>query len=532
MGYTLATPMARLIPSPPGGAPPNPFEQLVLDTYKQKLPRTYQLLPNFVLKQGNRNACEMDIVVLAPHAIYVVECKEWYGHLTGDDWEWLLNERHAFGRPMDLPDKKSKILKSFLGAVAQRVKVEPIYVLPDDTRISVTGGWQQNCLTLEKSLRFLQDPGKIGVSRANILPDHPTFVNRIQGNWGKRLQAARKKVGSYNLGELLHEDDNNGVTIKTYVAHHALITDNNQYRVRIWNLSPQLSQTEYQERLNIIRRPSEAIAQIGFHPGLLRVLQFDELPNEFGFYEVTEWSEFGTLHGYLKNTSRPQLTLRERLEIAAGVASALVAVHSKNVVHRNICPETILLGFDLQPRLTDFDRAYIQRGSAKTVFAQTKPRNPTYLPPELKDLDDYDFSYKSDMYCFGVLLYELLTGNPPFQSPQAAIDANGVPPSLPSDIRGSVPPEIDQLVLDLLRVDDFNARPTAHAALNILNQVLAGTTEVSLPDIEFTPAEPEPLSFAMVVCSVVTTKLNVASERVTFRPSTKCSTWNRASITR
>jgi serine/threonine protein kinase len=356
----------------------------------------------------------MDIVVLAAHAIYVVECKEWYGHLTGDDWEWLLNDRHAFGKPMDLPDIKCKVLKTFLGAGARQVKVAPIYVVPDATRISVTGGWQQHCLTLEKSLRFLQDPAKIGVSGANILSDHPTFVHIIQGQWGKRLQAARKKVGSYNLGELLREDENNGVTIKTYVAHHALITDKNQYRVRIWNLSPQLSQIEYQERLNIIRRPSEAIAQIGFHPGLLHVLQFDELPNEFGFYEVTEWSEFGTLHGYLKNTSRPQLTLRERLEIAAGVASALVAAHSKNVVHRNICPETILLGFDLQPRLTDFDRAYIQRGSARTVFAQTKPRNPTYLPPELKDLDDYDFSYKSDMYCFGVLLYELLTGNPPF----------------------------------------------------------------------------------------------------------------------
>jgi serine/threonine protein kinase len=50
-------------------------------------------------------------------------------------------------------------------------------------------------------------------------------------------------------------------------------------------------------------------------------------------------------------------------------------------------------------------------------------------------------------------------------------------------------------VLELLRVDDFNARPTAQATLDILNQVLAGTTEVSLPNTESTQ-EPEPLSFA------------------------------------
>jgi hypothetical protein len=81
---------------------------------------------------------------------------------------------------------------------------------------------------------------------------------------------------------------------------------------------PQLSEAEYKERLNVIRRPTEALAQIASHPNLLRVLQFDELPSgESGFYEVTEWSEFGTLHGYLNNAS-PQLTVRERLEIAAG----------------------------------------------------------------------------------------------------------------------------------------------------------------------------------------------------------------------
>jgi serine/threonine protein kinase len=98
------------------------------------------------------------------------------------------------------------------------------------------------------------------------------------------------------------------------------------------------------------------------------------------------------------------------------------------------------------------------------------------------------------MYCFGVLLYELLVGNPPFAKSEEAIAASGVPPQLPSDVRGNVPPEIDQLVLDLLRVDDFNARPMAQDALDMLNQVLQGTTAVSIPSTESTQ-EPEPISF-------------------------------------
>lgn len=134
--------MARLIDSPPGGTQPNKFEQLVLETFQRQLPKQYYLLPNFILKQGaGRNAYEMDIVVLAAHAIYVVECKEWYGRLTGDDWEWLLNDRHAFGKPMDLPEIKSKVLKSFLGAPAKQAQVSPSmsYPMPPASKLAAAG---------------------------------------------------------------------------------------------------------------------------------------------------------------------------------------------------------------------------------------------------------------------------------------------------------------------------------------------------------------------------------------------------------
>ena len=67
-------------------------------------------------------------------------------------------------------------------------------------------------------------------------------------------------------------------------------------------------------------RPTEAVLKIGQHPNLLRVLQFDFIDEDFEFFEVTEWSEYGTLHGYLANKDRGELTIRERLEIAEGVA--------------------------------------------------------------------------------------------------------------------------------------------------------------------------------------------------------------------
>ena len=127
-------------------------------------------------------------------------------------------------------------------------------------------------------------------------------------------------------------------------------------------------------------RPTEAVLKIGPHPNLLRVLQFEFVDDDNEFFEVTEWSEFGTLHGYLTNKDRGELTLRERLEIAEGVAAALEAVHAHDVVHRNLSPETIQIGFDRKPRVTDFDRAYID--SKHTVFRceQFTPRQPCIHP--------------------------------------------------------------------------------------------------------------------------------------------------------
>jgi serine/threonine protein kinase/lipoprotein NlpI len=482
--------MARLILSPPGGTPlsENAFEQLVIKTFLQSLPHDYQLLPNFILKPSpHQNALELDIVVMATHAIYVVECKEWRGCITGDDTEWLLNDRTPKPWPMNMTEYKCKVLKSFLRTAGQRFRVEPVLVVPDDTRIQLSGSWAGHCNTVSDAVSFLQNASKIGIHNADIRPQHQTFIHLIQGSWGQRLRGPRKKVSAYDLLEPLYQNQQEGLT--TYLARKSLISDPNLYRVRVWTFSSTLPEAELKERLNVIRRPTEAVAQIGSHPNLLRILQFDELPNEPGFFEVTEWSEFGTLHGYIRNSSRPQLTIRERLEIAAGIANALVVIHSKRIIHRNICPETILIDFDLQPHLTDFDRAYIKQDKAATVFAAIEPRNSAYVPPELSDPEDYDFTSTADMFCFGVLLYELLTGVVPFQDASEAVSKEGCPAKLPSGFEANISQEIDQLVLDLLRVDDFNARPPAHEVLSILRQVLSKATNA-----EPRPA-PEPLSF-------------------------------------
>jgi len=458
--------MAKLIHSPMGSGPQGLFEQAVVESLVKGLPDTYRVLPNFSIKQSGQPSLEYDVVLLAPHAIFVLEAKEWYGRLTGDDTEWLLNQQPK-KCPLWLTDLKCKVLKSHLGGVSGHVWIEPLLVIPSATQNLLSGNWATHVVGLDRIVGHLSDERRVRQPRP-IAGYHKAIQALLQGAWAARRKGTKPRYGGWEATELLFADDEGA----EYRAKRALVSDPTPYRIRTWRVSPYSNAEEREKILRVIRRPTEALAKIGRHPNLLPILAFDESSDDNEFYEVTEWSDFGTLHGYLKNSERAPLTVRERLEIAAGVASALETVHSHGLVHRNVCPRTILIGFDRQPRLIDFDRAFIEGGG--TVFERTKSRmgSLSYVPPELSDTTDYEFDFSADMYSFGVLLYELLGDEVPFDSPSAALAANGRPPKLLSEVREGIDAEIDSLVEGLLRVKDFHKRPSAADALKVLHKVL------------------------------------------------------------
>lgn len=478
--------MARVIYTPSGGGGPvGPFEALVLETLRNALPRAWGLAPNFQLKQRGHDALEYDIVLLAPHALFVIEAKEWYGRLTGDDQEWLLN--HTPKRcPMWTVNHKCKVLKSELGALANTAHVGPVLVVPDGATVTVGGSWSGSVVNLSDLARWLQDPRVVPSHRRDddLTPLLPAMESALQGKWAARQRQRRRRVGSYEIVETLFVTHDEAM----YVAKRAYIEgDPTRYRVRTWKIDPSGSHEEVEQRKAVVRRPTEAVARIGRHPNLLPVLQFDYIDEDHEFFEVTEWSEYGTLHGFLTNAERDRLTIRERLEIAEGVAAALEAVHAADIVHRNVCPATVLVGFDRKPRLTDFDRAWMDAG--RTVFADTESRgNKPYLPPELADVTNYDFDTTSDMYSFGVLLYQLLTDELPFAGPEEARAAGGCPKKLPSELRAGVDTAIDELTLDLLRTDNFKLRATASDALSRIRSVLGVTTGAGRKEPSLAPA--------------------------------------------
>ncbi len=475
--------MARLIHSPTGDGPQGGFERNVVESLVRDLPSNYRVLPNFSLKEKGQPSLEYDVVVIAPHAVFVVEAKEWYGRLSGDDTEWLLNQQPK-KCPLWLVDLKCKVLKSRLGGVAHHVWVEPLLVIPENTRIELGGNWASHVVGVKALASRILDVRMVRQPR-DITKFHQAIQDLLQGAWAARRRGKTRRYGGWEATELLSADEESA----EYRAKRALIEDSTLYRIRTWHLSPYLTEDERERRLSVIRRPTEALAKIGRHPNLLPVLAFDESPDDNEFYEVTEWSEYGTLHGFLKNAEREPLTLRERLEVGSGVASALEAVHAQGLVHRNLCPETIQIGFDRKPRLTDFDRAYIE--GTVTVFEPTNLRlkNRAYIAPELKDVSNYDCDSAADMYSFGALLYELLVDKVPFEDPEAALLAQGKPLLLPSDVRDGIDPEVDILIEQLLTPNDYQKRPSASDVVKALQRIVGSSNAVPSPSVS--PANEE-----------------------------------------
>jgi len=481
--------MARVIDTPSGGGFVGPFEPQVFELLKKELPGDYVIIPNFQIKQKDGSAFEYDLVVLAPHAIFVIEEKEWYGRLTGDDQEWLLNQTPK-KCPLWLTNTKCKVLKSELKALGNQIYVAPLLIVPDATNIALGGNWRTSVVPLNKASSWLKDVKQVGHRASDVKRNYQYIEKALLGRIAVRRREARRRVAGYEILETLYADDNTAEYIARRVHFES---DPSRFRVRTWRLerggTPQL----VEKRKAIIRRPTEAVAKIGRHPNLLPVLHFDFIEDENEFFEVTEWSEFGTLHGYLHNPDRDRLTLRERLEIAAGIASALHAVHSCDVVHRNVCPESIVIGFDRQPRLTDFDRAFIE-GNVSVYGETGARRNVAFVPPELEDLSTYDFDSSSDMYSFGAVLYFLLADEQAFQDAADARAKKGRPSKLPSEVRQGIDPRLDDVILALLRTEDFHTRPTAANVVGLLREILSlsASTSVDPPDLEVSSKQFEP----------------------------------------
>ncbi|MDX6606582.1 MAG: hypothetical protein QOD14_1122, partial [Solirubrobacterales bacterium] len=194
------------------------------------------------------------------------------------------------------------------------------------------------------------------------------------------------------------------------------------------------------------RREAEAMRKLGDHPQVVTVLDTgEEGGNPF---IVSRYMPGGDVTGLLAAAGGP-LEVTRAVEIASDVTRALEHAHARGIVHRDLKPANVWIDDDGHARLGDFGLATTE--ARARVSGGTLVGTVAYLPPE-QALSEAA-GPRSDLYSLGALLYEMLTGQPPFPGDDAVsiisqhLHADPVPPSRHNP---QVPEALDLVVLALL----------------------------------------------------------------------------------
>jgi serine/threonine-protein kinase PknK len=202
-------------------------------------------------------------------------------------------------------------------------------------------------------------------------------------------------IGRYTLQ---HELGSGGMGV-VYLAQDTL-TDT---KVAVKALKADVAQSEMIERF---KREGEALRELN-HPNIVKML--DAFEHEGQHYLVMEYVSGDDLSQRL---ARGRMPLEGIINLSIDLADALTRAHRLNIIHRDLKPANVLIGDDGVLRLTDFGVAHV--GSKERV-TETDAIIGTldYLPPEA--FDGRPFDARGDIWAFGVMLFEMLTGERPFK---------------------------------------------------------------------------------------------------------------------
>ncbi|MFI5866924.1 BREX system serine/threonine kinase PglW [Streptomyces sp. NPDC051546] len=444
-----------------------------LESIREKLPDSdpWRAWSNFTFTANTGHVREIDLLVIAPGGVCMIELKNWHGSLTSENGTWVQTtpngRRVPHGNPLHLVNKKAKELAGLLGQNGKRVWVaEAVCFTADDLRVRLPAHDENGVYSVTELVAMLNQPPRDERRRITAIDSREikTALERV----GVRPSDAKYKVGPY---ELDRKSFDSGPTWADYLARHSELPE--LARVRIY-LRERGSDATIRQSVESAARREAAVLRRFRHPGAVQLKQYDPSGHASGPALIFDYHpQTLRLDEYLLQYGE-KLDILSRMALVRQLAETMRSAHSSRIHHRALAARSVhvmprnrgregqAVGEDaawLSPHLQISDwQIATQRsgtgssGQGMTRFAPTAlsamhlaEGSDPYLAPELTALNA-DPVYL-DVYGLGVLTYLLVTGKAPAASQAELLTRLEAGEGLrPSSLVDGLSEDIDYLV--------------------------------------------------------------------------------------
>lgn len=449
-------------------------ERRGLEAIRRALPDSdpWRAWSNFTFTANTGHVREVDLLVVAPGGLCMVELKDWHGSVTSENGTWVQTtpsgRRRTHGNPLHLVNRKAKELADLLAQTGgKRVWVaEAVCFTDDGLRVRLPAHDRNGVYTVDELVEMLKQPPRD--ERRRITAIGAREIKAALDKVGVRPSDAQYKVGPY---ELQRKAFDSGPTWADYLARHSDLPE--AVRVRIY-LSERGSDASLRQSVENAARREAAVLGRFKHPGAVQLKQYFPSGHAAGPALIFDYHpDTLKLDEYLVQYGE-KLDILGRMALVRQLAETVRSAHASRIHHRALSARSVLVvprPRDGKGRAVGEEAAWLtpqlqisdwqiatqrsgdsSQGQGMTRFAPTAlsavhlaDDADAYLAPELTALSP-DPVYL-DVYGLGVLTYLLVTGKAPAASQAELLARLEAGEGLrPSSLVDGLSEDVDELV--------------------------------------------------------------------------------------